>query len=130
MQVHILLGSHTAHPFSNRLYNFNSTASQDPSLDPTYAEQLKQQCPRGSLDDSLDIPMDPPSPDTVDNSYYAGIIANRGLFTSDQTLLSSPATANQVRVNEFNEKMWRRNFAQAMVKMSLWERGDRRDGKR
>lgn len=45
-----IAGGHTigiAHrtTFSNRLYNFTGSGDADPSLDPTYAEFLKVQCP-------------------------------------------------------------------------------------
>ncbi|MQM23566.1 hypothetical protein Taro_056632, partial [Colocasia esculenta] len=103
--------------FNSRLYNFSTSASQDPSLDPAYAEQLKQQCPRGSTDPNLVVPMDPRSPNFFDSSYYGNILANRGLFTSDQTLLSDPATGWQVRQNAFAVFPFRRNFAAAMIKM-------------
>ncbi|KAJ9174357.1 hypothetical protein P3X46_017387 [Hevea brasiliensis] len=117
-----LSGAHTigrSHctSFSNRLYNFNGTNSQDPSLDATYAARLKQQCPQGSTDPSLVVPMNPSSPSTTDVGYYIDIQANRGLFTSDQTLLTNPATASQVNLNARNPILWGRKFVAAMVKM-------------
>lgn len=116
------LGAHTigrSHcgPFSNRLYSFNSTTSQDPSLDPTYAAQLKQQCPQGSTDASLVVPMNPASPAITDVGYYTDILANRSLFTSDQTLLTNPTTAIQVTQNARSPFLWKSKFASAMVKM-------------
>ncbi|KAL2556312.1 Peroxidase 3 [Forsythia ovata] len=117
-----LSGAHTigrSHcgSFNNRLYSFNSTTSQDPSLDPIYAAQLKQQCPQGSPNSNILVPMDPSSPTTTDVGYYRNIIANRGLFTSDQTLLTNTATATQVIQNAQNPFIWRSKFAAAMVKM-------------
>ncbi|KAF8413417.1 hypothetical protein HHK36_001399 [Tetracentron sinense] len=117
-----LSGGHTigrshCSSFSNRLYNFNTTTSQDPSLDTTYATQLKQKCPQGSTDPNLVVPMNPASPDTTDVGYYMDIQANRGLFTSDQTLLTNTATANQVNQNARDPFLWKRKFAAAMVKM-------------
>ncbi|WMV20844.1 hypothetical protein MTR67_014229 [Solanum verrucosum] len=117
-----LSGAHTigrSHclAFSNRLYSFNSTTSQDPSLDPSYAAQLKQQCPEGSTDASLVVPMNPVSPAITDECYYTDILANRGLFTSDQTLLTNPTTAIQVIQNARYPFLWKSKFASAMVKM-------------
>lgn len=103
--------------FNNRLYNFNSTMSQDPSLDPNYAAQLKQQCPQGSTDPNLAVPMDSNTPNSMDTSYYQNIRLNRVLFTSDQTLLTHIATLNQVSQNAANPFVWREDFAAAMVKM-------------
>ncbi|XP_010048379.2 peroxidase 5 [Eucalyptus grandis] len=116
-----LSGAHTigrSHctSFNNRLYSFNTTVNQDPSLDPTYASMLKQRCPQNN-DSTLVVPMDPPSPNMMDTSYYQGILANRGLFTSDQTLLTNSATANQVTQNARNPFIWKKIFAAAMVKM-------------
>ncbi|XP_020259548.1 peroxidase 5-like [Asparagus officinalis] len=114
--AHTLGRSHCT-SFSNRLYSFNSTVSQDPTLDPTYAAFLKRQCPQGSNDTSLVVPMDPGSPTRFDASYYNNIIANRGLFTSDQSLGSDSGTSSQVRANAFNGGLWKSKFSQAMVKM-------------
>ncbi|KAG9455434.1 hypothetical protein H6P81_008338 [Aristolochia fimbriata] len=108
----ILAGAHTigrSHcpPFSSRLYSFNSTTSQDPSLDANYAAQLKQQCPRGSTDPSIVVPMNPTSPNMMDNGYYVDIVLNRGLFKSDQTLLTNQATASQVSQYAVNGLLWK-----------------------
>ncbi|KAJ7965228.1 Peroxidase [Quillaja saponaria] len=86
-----LSGAHTigrSHctSFSNRLYNFNGSSGQDPSLDPKYAEQLKGQCPQGSTNPNLVVVMNPSSPAITDVGYYLDVLAKRSLFTSDQTL--------------------------------------------
>ncbi|KAG5031618.1 hypothetical protein JHK82_015220 [Glycine max] len=103
--------------FSSRLYNFSSTSSQDPSLDPSYAALLKRQCPQGSTNPNLVIPMNPSSPGIADVAYYVDILANRGPFTSDQTLLTDAETASQVKQNARDPYLWASQFADAMIKM-------------
>ena len=61
--------------------------------------------------------MDPSSPATTDAGYYTNVLANRGLFTSDKTLMTNAATANQVNQNARSTMLWRSKFAAAMVKM-------------
>lgn len=61
--------------------------------------------------------MDPFSPATFDVSYYGGVLVNRGLFTSDQTLLTTPQTLAQVVQNAQNLFGWQSKFADAMVEM-------------
>ncbi|KAL1813665.1 hypothetical protein ACET3Z_023730 [Daucus carota] len=117
-----LSGAHTigrSHctSFSNRLYSYNTTTMQDPSLDMAYATQLKQQCPQGSTDVNLVVQMNPSSPNTTDVGYYSDVLANRGLHTSDQTLLTNATTANQVNQNAANPQLWKNKFTAAMVKM-------------
>ncbi|CAL9207931.1 unnamed protein product [Musa hybrid cultivar] len=114
-----LSGAHTigvAHcpTFSNRLYNFSRKASTDPTLNPKYAYQLKKECPPRS---NNEVDMDPPSPLTFDTSYYSNLLDNRGLFTSDQTLMSTPATAGTVRQFAGSSVLFKQKFAAAMVKM-------------
>lgn len=115
-------GAHTigrAHctSFSARLYNFSGTNKQDPSLDTIYAAQLKKQCPQKSTNPNVVVNMNPATPVVTDTAYYADVLANRSLFTSDATLLTSPATATQVHQNARNALLWRTKFAAAMVKM-------------
>ncbi|XP_022733944.1 peroxidase 5-like [Durio zibethinus] len=106
--------------FSNRLYNFSGTLMQDPSLDPRYTAMLKQKCPQGGTNPNVVVPMTS-TPNITDAGYYVDILANRGLFTSDHTLLTSPATAYQVAQNARNPMQWRAKFAAAMVKMGQLE---------
>ncbi|XP_078448150.1 peroxidase 5-like [Wolffia australiana] len=109
------IGKADCSSFSRRLYNFNSTVQTDPSLNPLYAAELKQKCPPGAS--GTTVPMDPPTPLALDISYYKGLLENRGLFTSDQALMSSPATANQVRANRNNNNLFSTSFTAAMIKM-------------
>ncbi|KAH7677494.1 Peroxidase protein [Dioscorea alata] len=118
----ILSGAHTiglAHcsSFIERLYNFNSTINQDPSLDSTYAKRLKKQCPCGSTNSNNLVPMDPYSPTKSDSNYYKLILSNRGLFTSDQTLISTPESKMQVLLNAYVPMHFKLKFINAFVKM-------------
>ncbi|KAL7146044.1 hypothetical protein ABFS83_06G014600 [Erythranthe nasuta] len=113
--AHTLGRSHCT-SFSNRLYSFSTNTSQDPSLDAFYASQLRQQCPRGTGPNPV-VPMDSFSPAQTDVGYYRGVLSNRGLFTSDQTLLTSPITQAQVFQNAQNPFLWANKFAAAMVNM-------------
>lgn len=114
--AHTLGRSHCT-TISNRLYNFNGTNGPDPTLNSNYATQLQQQCPQGSTDASLVVPMDPRTPFVTDVNYYQDILANRGLFTSDQTLLTNTNTASAINQNARSQFLWMRKFAAAMVKM-------------
>ncbi|KAG6507212.1 peroxidase 5-like [Zingiber officinale] len=115
-----LSGAHTigvAHcvAFTGRLYNSSSSTGVDPTLDPTYAAQLRRSCPTLTTDE--EVPMDPPSQFGFDNSYYQGVLRNRGLFTSDQSLLTAPFSAAQVNLFARNSAIFQSSFAAAMVKM-------------
>ena len=108
----------------SRLYNFNSTYPTDPSLDPVYATKLKASCPNGSPANNVTtVPMDPNTPNILDNLYYDDVIKNRGLFTSDATLLTNVNTKNLVFANSggFSMRGWQQKFGAAMVKMGKIE---------
>lgn len=85
--------------------------------------QLKQQCPRGpngNVDPNAVVFMNF-SPTAFENSYYVDVLRNRGLFTSDQTLTTSPDTLSEVRDYARNNIQWQTDFADAMIKMSQVE---------
>ncbi|KAL4383995.1 hypothetical protein GQ457_15G025470 [Hibiscus cannabinus] len=107
--------------FSNRLYSFNATHPQDPSLDPNYAAVLKTRCPpppTGAVGDvKTTVPLDIVTPNRLDNKYYSELRRHRGLLTSDQTLMESVSTSGMVVQNERNGAGWVRKFARAMVHM-------------
>ena len=119
-----LSGAHTigtshCSSFSNRLYSYGPNAGQDPSMDPSYLATLTQQCPQqqGSGGGSQLVPFDPVTPTAFDTNYFAGIVANRGLLTSDQALLSDQATAAQIVGYTNSPDTFQTDFAAAMVKM-------------
>ncbi|KAJ3682024.1 hypothetical protein LUZ60_014597 [Juncus effusus] len=118
-----LSGAHTigrAHcsSFSSRLYNFNSTSnSTDPTLNSTLASQLIQTCPESNTNPNTTVSMDPLTPNKFDVAYYQDLLENNGLFTSDQTLVSSNSTLQLVTNYSQNSTMFMSKFAAAMVKM-------------
>ncbi|CAN4110887.1 unnamed protein product [Withania somnifera] len=108
--------------FSDRLYSFNSTHPQDPTMDPRLAQQLMKRCPPPS-NSGVDpiVPLDVVTPNRLDNKYYVNLMTHKGLLTSDQTLWTSPSTAKTVRRNAIHGANWARNFAAVMVKMGSIE---------
>ncbi|KAG4912491.1 hypothetical protein AAZX31_19G082200 [Glycine max] len=85
-----LSGAHTVgfshcDQFANRLYSFSSSNPVDPTLDPTYAQDLMAGCPRNP-DPAVVLPLDPQSPAAFDNAYYQNLLSGKGLLTSDQVL--------------------------------------------
>ncbi|KAL4557239.1 hypothetical protein LXL04_035412 [Taraxacum kok-saghyz] len=117
-----LSGAHTigrAHctSFASRLFNFSQSFNQDPNFNALYASKLKQECPNGNSNANSVVPMNPNSPTISDTGYYVDVLNKRGLFTSDQSLLTSRNTANQVHRNAMDPVLWKSKFAKAMVKM-------------
>ncbi|KAL6641381.1 hypothetical protein ACP70R_019562 [Stipagrostis hirtigluma subsp. patula] len=116
----VLSGAHTigsshCSSFSSRLSRAGTTAGgQDPTMDPAYVAQLARQCPQGG--DPL-VPMDAVSPNAFDEGFYKGVMANRGLLSSDQALLSDKNTAVQVVTYANDPATFQADFAAAMVSM-------------
>ncbi|KAL0424195.1 UNVERIFIED_CONTAM: Peroxidase 51 [Sesamum radiatum] len=88
--AHTLGFSHCTR-FANRLYSFSPSNPVDPTLNPTYAQQLMQECPQ-NVDPQIAINMDPVTPQTFDNVYYQNLVGGKGLFSSDQVLFTDPAS--------------------------------------
>nr|CAD1832892.1 unnamed protein product [Ananas comosus var. bracteatus] len=106
--------------FSNsRLYNFNGTGKPDPTLNSTYRTILEQNCPQGGNGSVLNN-LDPITPNKFDGNYYINLQNHKGLFTSDQELLSDPNAATTASiVNKFagNQRAFFNSFVQSMIKM-------------
>ncbi|PKU81453.1 Peroxidase 55 [Dendrobium catenatum] len=116
-----LSGAHTigfAHcnRFAKRLYSFNATHKVDPSLNPTYARQLMQACPR-NVDPRVAISMDPQTPNVFDNAYYRELVNGRGIFSSDQVLFGNPISKPIVNNFAFNPQSFTSAFSQAMIRL-------------
>ncbi|XP_031474854.1 peroxidase 73-like [Nymphaea colorata] len=113
--AHTLGFSHCS-KFSSRLYNFSSSRTMDPTLNPAYAQQLMSQCPQ-TVDPTIAVQLDPVTSLTFDNVYYKNLVDGKGLLTSDQTLFSSRRSRQMVRDFAANQTKFFVAFASAMVKL-------------
>ncbi|WCJ23584.1 Peroxidase superfamily protein [Euphorbia peplus] len=117
----VLSGAHTigvanCATFSdNRLYSYSENETTDPTLDSTYAELLKTQCPNPT-DFTKSVEMDHQSSLSFDSNYFDILLKNKGLLTSDATLLTDPESAKIVRRLRQNNVFFR-EFALSMRKM-------------
>ncbi|KDP36576.1 hypothetical protein JCGZ_08343 [Jatropha curcas] len=96
--------------FTERLY-----PTQDPTMDKTFANNLKEICPTSNSTNTtvLDIR----SPDTFDNKYYVDLMNRQGLFTSDQDLYTDKRTRDIVKSFAVNESLFFEQFVLSMIKM-------------
>ncbi|MCL7021729.1 hypothetical protein MKW94_009905 [Papaver nudicaule] len=90
-----------------------NTGKPDPTLDFNLAATLRKEC---KSDNSI-VVMDRFTPGITDNKYYHGLLQNKGLFTSDQTLLTNFVTKKEVLQNAYQPSVWAEKFIHAMVKM-------------
>ncbi|CAN1802078.1 Peroxidase 12 [Linum perenne] len=110
-----LSGGHTigishCSSFSDRLN------PQDPTMDKTFANNLKKSCPATSQTDNT-VFMDIRSPNLFDNKYYVDLMNRQGLFTSDQDLYTDKRTRGIVTGFAVNQSLFFDKFAVAMIKM-------------
>ncbi|CAL5042874.1 unnamed protein product [Urochloa decumbens] len=124
----VLSGAHSvggAHcfMFSNRIYGFSEEADMDPSLDPEYAERLRQMCPPRKPDDDPQqapkVKFDAQTGEKLDNAYYAELLARRGLLTSDSPLIEDPQTRAMVEAFAADDALWQQKFAEAMQRVGM-----------
>jgi peroxidase len=115
----VLSGGHTL-GFS-RCTNFRDRAyNETATLDGSLAASLRAVCPRVGGDDNLS-PLDP-TPARFDGGagYYGSLLRRRGVLHSDQQLFAGGlgVTDAIVRFYGANPDAFRRDFADAMVRMS------------
>lgn len=103
--------------FQKRINNFNATHDADPSINPSFAAKLRGVCPKNGKSKNAGTTMDPSST-TFDNTYYKLILEKKGLFSSDQALLSNPKTQNLVKKFATSREAFSKAFVNSMIKMS------------
>ncbi|KAF6142343.1 hypothetical protein GIB67_023368 [Kingdonia uniflora] len=116
-----LSGAHTigfshCNQFSTRIFNFGSSNGVDPSMNPTYASDLQQECPIG-VDPSVVVNLDPTTPNTFDNTYYTNLQQGKGLFTSDQILFTDTRSTNTVNLFADNITAFEEAYVTAITKL-------------
>ncbi|XP_024542716.1 peroxidase 27 [Selaginella moellendorffii] len=90
-------------------------SNPDPTLDPSYAAQLRPIC---SANANAALPNDPVTPPLLDNQYFANVQARKGLFTSDQELLFDGRTKPAIDKYAASSSAFSRDFAKAIQKLS------------
>ncbi|ERM95435.1 hypothetical protein AMTRI_Chr04g183620 [Amborella trichopoda] len=113
---HTLGFSHCS-SFENRIHNFDASHDVDPSLNPSFASKLKNICPAHNKVKGAGSTMDSTST-AFDNSYYKLLVQGKSLFSSDQSLLSSPQTKALVAKFASSKKAFEDAFINSMIKMS------------
>lgn len=113
---HTLGFSHCS-SFQNRIHNFNATHDIDPSMHPSFASSLRSVCPSPNTVKNAGATMDSSST-TFDNSYYKLLLQGKSLFSSDQSLLTTPKTKALVSKFGSSEREFEKAFVKSMVKMS------------
>ncbi|KAG2663051.1 hypothetical protein I3843_16G008500 [Carya illinoinensis] len=96
--------------FTGRLY-----PTQDPTMDKTFAKDLKKICPTNESDGFTDL--DIRSPNKFDNKYYVDLMNRQGLFTSDQDLYTDERTRDIVTSFAVDENLFFEKFVDFMTKM-------------
>ncbi|KAI3823751.1 hypothetical protein L1987_05192 [Smallanthus sonchifolius] len=104
---------------SRRLYNFTGVGDADPSLDPTYAQTLREICPI-PVNATTVLEMDPNSSLSFDSQYFEALNQHKGLFVSDAALLANAQSAQIAQVLQKPEVFFAR-FARSMVRMGAIE---------
>lgn len=104
--------------FSGRLYNFSGTGSPDPTLNSSYLSTLQSTCPQNGSANTL-TSLDPGTPDTFDNNYFANLQIEMGLLQSDQELLSTSGASTISTVNDYTSSQsdFFSNFSNSMINM-------------
>ncbi|GLU16496.1 hypothetical protein SLE2022_329280 [Rubroshorea leprosula] len=110
-----LSGGHTigrghCSSFVNRLY-----PTQDPTMDETFANDLKSICPSNTTNSTT--VNDIRSPNKFDNNYYVDLVNRQGLFTSDQELYTDSRTREIVESFAADETLFFESFVRGMIKM-------------
>lgn len=116
----VLSGGHTigighCNLFSNRLYNFTGKGDMDPSLNTTYAAELKTKC-TSLADNTTIVEMDPNSSLTFDSDYFSNLNEHKGLFQSDAALLTD-SIAKKIVDKQLQENSFFDNFKHSIQEM-------------
>ncbi|KAJ7974024.1 Peroxidase [Quillaja saponaria] len=110
-----LSGAHTigishCSSFTGRLY-----PTQDPTLEQTFAKNLKVVCPTPTTNSTTAL--DLRTPNKFDNKYYLDLMNRQGLFTSDQDLFTDKRTKEIVKSFALDQSLFFDKFVKAVIKM-------------
>ncbi|XP_068643504.1 peroxidase 31-like [Aristolochia californica] len=120
-----LSGAHTigfshCKEFAPRIYNYGRGMSHDPSLNPRFADALRNACASYKADPTMSVFNDVISPGKFDNSYYQNLPRGLGLLSSDSILYRDARTRPYVELYAANQTAFFEAFGHAMEKLSFF----------
>ncbi|GMP33641.1 hypothetical protein CsSME_00006871 [Camellia sinensis var. sinensis] len=123
--VALMGGGHTigfshCKEFGNRIFNFSKTLDVDPSMNPKFAERLRNICENYHTMPRMAAFNDPITPGVFDNMYFQNLLRGLGLLESDQVLMRDTRTRPIVEHYAKHQTAFFVTFAKAMEKTSVY----------
>ncbi|KNA13263.1 hypothetical protein SOVF_118110 [Spinacia oleracea] len=120
--VLLLGGGHTVgiihcSKFLDRLYNYQNTGKEDPSMNKNTLWSFRQTCPKSGSNNFVFADQTPGSVLKVDNGYYKAITQGQGVLEIDQRIASHSLTMNTVNRLDYKVGDFDYQFGGAMVKL-------------
>ncbi|KAL2649843.1 hypothetical protein R1flu_017971 [Riccia fluitans] len=118
----VLSGAHTigqthCNGVLPHLYNFtggNNATDIDPAMNKGFATFLKKLCPQGNRTNTLFLDS---TAGKFDNAYYKNVLAHKGIFITDSTLITNSLGKKLVTSFAKTKSTFFKEFADGMVKM-------------
>lgn len=112
---HTLGFSHCS-SFEARLHNFSSLHNTDPSMNTEFALDLRNKCPKPNNNHDAGQFLDSTA-SVFDNDYYKQLLAGKGVFSSDQSLIGDYRTRWIVEAFARDQSLFFKEFATSMMKL-------------
>lgn len=112
---HTLGFSHCS-SFEARLHNFSSLHDTDPSINTEFALNLRKKCPKPNHNRNAGQFLDSTA-SVFDNDYYRQLLAGKGVFFSDQSLVGDHRTRWLVEAFAKDQSLFFKEFTASMLKL-------------
>jgi peroxidase len=112
---HTLGFSHCS-SFESRLHNFSSLHDIDPRLNTEFALDLSKKCPKPNNNPNAGQFLDSTA-SVFDNDYYKRLLAGKGVFSSDQSLVGDYRTRWIVEAFARDQTLFFKEFATSTFKL-------------
>ncbi|KAF9623361.1 hypothetical protein IFM89_000850 [Coptis chinensis] len=119
-----LSGAHTigfshCKEFATRIFNFSKYSSVDPTLNPRFAQGLKNACANFQSKPTMSVFNDLMTPNKFDNMYYQNLPRGLGLLATDRAMIEDSRTRPFAMMYANNQTTFFEDFARAMEKLSF-----------
>ncbi|KAK3444164.1 hypothetical protein EUGRSUZ_A00043 [Eucalyptus grandis] len=103
---------------ADRLYNFNKTGKPDPSVDPSFLSQLREQCPPNSTNQVYLNP-DSGSSYNLGKTFYSRVLNHRAVLGIDQQIAANNDSYQIAQRYDASFKDFKKMFGRSMTRLGL-----------